>query len=137
MTKEQGTIRNIWMLAREYSGLAGAGGVKDVVKQLAGTLAGWSGRRVSVVLPLYGFIQAQEQGFLPLEDPLQPGVNLEYAVNMPYVDIERQETVGVWYRKLGRVHVYLLAAERFREKADVYTYTPAEEAQESWKKQDA
>ena len=135
MKNEQGTIRNIWMLTREYSGLAGAGGVKDVVKQLAGTLAVWNGRRVSVVMPLYGFIQASEEGFLPLDDPLQPGVNLEYAVNMPYVDIERQETVGVWHRKLGRVHVYLLAAERFGEKADVYTYTLAEEALEPWKKQ--
>ena len=123
------------MLTREYSGLAGAGGVKDVVKQLAGTLAGWNGRRLSVAMPLYGFIPAREEGFLPLEDPLRPGVNLEYAVNMPYVDIERQETVGVWHRKLGRVHVYLLAAERFREKADVYTYTLAEEALEPWKKQ--
>ena len=137
MRKEQGGVRNIWMLTREYSGLAGAGGVKDVVKQLASALAGWNGRKVSVVVPLYGFMQAREQGFLPLEDPLRPGVNLEYAVNMPYVDIERQETVGVWCRRLGRVHVYLLEAARFREKADVYTYTLAEEALEPWKKQGA
>jgi starch synthase len=133
----KGAIKNIWMLTREFSGLAGAGGVKDVVKQLAGTLAGWSGRKVCVVLPLYGFIQPRDHGFLPLEDPSQTGVNLEYAVNMNYPDIERQETVGVWYRKLGRVHVYLLAAERFREKADVYTYTSAEEGRTPWKKQGA
>jgi starch synthase len=137
MTKEKGAIKNIWMLTREYSGLAGAGGVKDVVKQLAGALAGWSGRSVHVVIPLYGFIQPREQGFLPLEDPLQPGVNLEFTINMNYPDIERQETIGVWHRKLGRVNVYLLEAARFREKADVYTYTSAEEGRTPWKKQGA
>jgi starch synthase len=137
MSKTQRAVRNIWMLTREYSGLAGAGGVKDMVKQLAATLAGWSGRTVNVVMPLYGFIQPQEQDFLPLEDPLQPGVNLEYAVNMNYTTIERQETVGVWHRKSGRVNVYLLEAERFREKADVYTYTQAEETRSPWKKQGA
>ncbi len=28
-------INNVWMLTREYDGLAGAGGVKDVARQLA------------------------------------------------------------------------------------------------------
>jgi starch synthase len=133
----QGAIKNIWMLTREYDGLAGAGGVKDVVKQLAGTLARWSGRSVSAVLPLYGFIQHQELGFRPLDDPLRPGEVLEYDVSMNYSDTERQEKIRVWHKKISRVNVYLLESERFREKADVYTYTALEEEQEPWKKQGA
>jgi starch synthase len=135
MIGEQGDIKNIWMLAREYNGLAGAGGVKDVVKQLAGTLARWSGRSVSAVLPLYGFIHPSEQGFLPFEDPLQPANILEYAVNMHYANTERQEIIRVWHKRIDKVNVYLLESERFREKVDVYTYTALEEEREPWKKQ--
>jgi starch synthase len=135
MTKKQGAVTNIWMLTREYGDLAGAGGVKDMVKQLAAILARWNGRSVSVVMPLYGFIQAREQGFLPLEDPMQPGTPLQYAVNMNYEDVERQESISVWWKTINRVRVFLLEADRFREKADVYTYTSAEEAQARWKKQ--
>jgi starch synthase len=128
-------MKNIWMLTREYSGLAGAGGVKDMVKQLATTLARWTGRSVSVVMPLYGFIAPLEHGFFPLADPLHSGGIVEYDVHMNYVESDRQETVRVWYNKISRVHVYLLEADRFLEKADVYTYTAAEEKREPWKKQ--
>ena len=133
--KDKRPIKNIWMLTREYAGLAGAGGVKDVVKQLGCTLARWNGRSVSVVMPRYGLIQAVEQGFTLLDDPLDPGVKLEFSVNMNYADVQRQETVGVWFKKINRINVYLLEAKRFREKADVYTYTLAEEGPEPWKKQ--
>jgi len=135
MNRESGAIKNIWMLTREYSGLAGAGGVKDMVKQLAAALARWNRRSVTVVLPMYGFIQAEEFGFIPLKDPIRPQQVLEYDVNMNYTDVDREETVRVWLKKMGRVTVYLLGSERFREKADVYTYTSAEEAAEPWKKQ--
>ena len=54
-------INNVWMLTREYDGLAGAGGVKDVARQLAEALAR-SGRKVSVVLPLYGFMDPKQLG---------------------------------------------------------------------------
>lgn len=137
MSHESGAIKNIWMLTREYDGLAGAGGVKDMVKQLATSLARWSGRSVSVVLPYYGFIQAEELGFSPLTDPVRPQEFLEFAVNMNYADVDREETIRVWKKRLDRVTLYLLESERFQEKADVYTYTPAEEGRESWKKQGA
>ena len=57
MAKKKDTTasRTIWMIAREYDGLAGAGGVKDVVRQLSEALAR-AGHRVSVVWPLYGFM---------------------------------------------------------------------------------
>ena len=36
---KQQPITSVWMFSREYGGLAGAGGVKDVVSQLAASLA--------------------------------------------------------------------------------------------------
>ncbi len=135
MNGDCGTIKNIWMLTREYDGLAGAGGVKDMVKQLAVSLARWNGRAVRVVLPLYGFMAVEELGFAPLADPAGPQELLEYAVTMNYTDVDREETIRVWQKKIDKVTVYLLESERFREKADVYTYTSVEEGREGWKKQ--
>ena len=112
------TIKSVWFVSREYEGLAGAGGVKDVSRQLAAALA-HSGRKVSVVLPLYGFMDAVAAGFT-----LSP-ISLE--VNMPYVGEERREPVRVWTRKKGAVDLYLLEAQRFREKRSVYTYTAEDE----------
>lgn len=121
------------MFSREYSGLAGAGGVKDVVSQLAAALARWNNRRVSVVLPCYGFMDPVELGFQRLADPLNPERLLEFDVTMDYTDLERRERVGVWYQCRDRVHIYALEAERFLEKKGVYTYTREEFQRESWK----
>ena len=41
----------VWMVSREYEGIAGAGGVKDVCRQLAETLVSYGKCAVSVVLP--------------------------------------------------------------------------------------
>lgn len=134
------TLQNIWMLSREYDGLAGAGGVKDVVRQLAEALVE-SGRRVSVVLPLYGFIDPEAAGFAP--------ANLHFEVGMNYTGMERRELVRVFSRHLappparskkrtwrptttppakgGGLSLYLLDALRYQEKMGVYTYTAAEE----------
>lgn len=130
---KQQPITSVWMFSREYSGLAGAGGVKDVVSQLAAALARWNNRRVSVVLPCYGFMEPAELGFQRLADPLDPERLLEFDVTMDYTDLERRERVGVWYQWLDRVHIYLLEAERFLEKKGVYTYTREEFQRESWK----
>ncbi len=128
-------IRNIWMLSREYGGLAGAGGVKDVAKQLSCALARWTGRRVSVVMPLYGFIEPEADGFLPLMDPIHPEKQVTYDIDMNYTGEERRERVRVWQARIERVRVYLLATDRFLEKGDVYTYTREEESGDPWKKQ--
>ncbi len=121
-------IRTIWMLTREYGQLAGAGGVKDVARQLAVALAGWPGRQVSVVMPRYGFIDPHSLGFLPLADPLFPERELEYEVDLDYAHVERREKVRVWTARIDRVTLYLLEADRFAEKTAVYTYTAADEA---------
>ncbi|WP_431190001.1 glycogen synthase [Desulfurivibrio dismutans] len=139
------------MITREYDGLAGAGGVKDVVRQLAEALA-LAGHRVSVVLPLYGFMNPEALGFAP--------ANLHFEVDMNYVGVERRELVRIFARHLappparskdqslrpatalpdngkvggkgggkgGALSIYLLDAHRYQEKQGVYTYTAAEEA---------
>jgi len=125
---EREAIHTIWMLAREYGNLAGAGGVRDVAQQLAKSLAGGSGRSVSVVMPRYGFMDPASLGFLPLADPRFPERSLQYEVDLNYAHVERRETMRVWTARIDRVTLYLLEADRFADKAAVYAYTAADEA---------
>lgn len=120
-------IKNIWMISREYGNLAGAGGVKDVAQQLAEALARWSGRKVRVVLPMYGSIDPGKHGFALLADPGRPGQALEFLVDLNYDMQERRESCRVWSKRQGRVELYLIAADRFQEKYGVYTYTDQDE----------
>ena len=138
---QENALQNIWMLSREYEGLAGAGGVKDVVRQLAEALVR-SGRKVSVALPLYGFMDPKAADFAP--------TGLHFEVEMNYLGVERRELVRVLGRhqvpappksknrewravaqppgRGGCLSIYLLDAQRYQEKQGVYTYTAAEEA---------
>lgn len=134
MTKPQKAIREIWMVSREYGNIAGAGGVKDVVAGLSGTLARWTGRSVHVVLPCYGFMQPGKLGFVSLADPLQPDEQLAFETDLNYPKKERRERVAVWHARIEKVNIYLLDAERFQEKLDVYTYSAAEERMQPWQK---
>jgi len=127
MTQKTEPVRTIWMLTREYGNLAGAGGVKDMTLQLARGLAGWSGRSVSVVMPRYGFMDPVALGFAPLADPAFPERALAYEVDLDYAHVERREMVRVWVARIERVTIYLLEADRFAEKTEVYTYTTADE----------
>lgn len=127
-------ISNVWMISREYNDLAGAGGVKDVVAQLADALVGTGNCRVSIVLPRYGFINRKEHGFAPLcrsGGALEP---LRFPVDMNYGLKERRESCAVWWKTRQNLTLYLIEAERFAEKYDVYTYTDREAAEEDWKK---
>ncbi|TKB24904.1 glycogen synthase [Desulfopila sp. IMCC35006] len=132
MAKQEQQIKHIWMLSREYGNLAGAGGVKDVACQLAESLARWTGRSVNVVLPSYGFLDPPALGFQPVTDPLCPDrlFRLQIAMHLP--DAYVLEEVGYYYQKINRVHVYLVDAERFRQKSAVYTYTEDDEKVASW-----
>lgn len=131
----KGPLRNIWMLSREYGNIAGAGGVKDVVQQLAESLARWNGRKVSVVLPFYGFIDSVSLGATPHGEPLVEGSELCLTLDMNYDGLYRQEMVRVWSVVKKGVTIYLLDATRFRDKSDVYTYTASDEMHISWQKQ--
>jgi starch synthase len=114
------------MVSREYGDLAGAGGVKDVVLQLAETLAARPETRVSVILPAYGFMDTVAAGFEELADPADPTVQLTFDVEMNYQDDERAETCSFLTATLGGVQIYLVQADRFTDKQSVYTYTDAD-----------
>ena len=58
MAKKSNQIKNVWMVTREYDGLAGAGGVKDVSRQLAHALAR-AGIKITVIMPLYGMMDKE------------------------------------------------------------------------------
>ncbi len=118
--RQKNSIKNIWMVTREYDGIAGAGGVKDVSKQLADALAN-KAKKISVILPLYGFMNPEEHGFKPLD--------ITFDVDMDYVGLERQEHVQLWERHKNKVRIYLVDSQRFREKRSIYTYTAEEEAE--------
>ncbi len=108
--------KNIWVVSREYGSLTNGGEVSRLVRQLTAALAR-SGREVSVVLPLYGFMEPEDAGFSRLD--------LSFAVDMSYIRQERREPVKIWHKKKA-VDIYLIDSPRFREKKGLYTYTAAE-----------
>lgn len=112
-------INNIWMLTREYDSLAGAGGVKDVSRQLAEALVRLK-KSVTVILPCYGFMDPKKLGFTR-----QP---FAFEVDMNYTAEDRREKVTLWQKTLHGVVVYLVDADRYREKKSIYTYTAEDEA---------
>jgi starch synthase len=131
-TQPRKMMKNIWMLSREYGDIAGAGGVKDVVCQLAEALATWNGRAVQVVLPRYGFIDCTDWGFIALADPACAGRNLRLQIDMHQPDKPIREEISFFHRRINRVDIYLVEAERFRQKSDVYTYSEVDERRVWW-----
>jgi starch synthase len=115
----QKDINNIWMLTREYDSIAGAGGVKDVSRQLAEALVRVK-KSVTVILPCYGFIDPLGLGFVK-----QP---IHFKVDMNYTAEDRREALTLWTKILHGVVIYLVDADRYREKQSIYTYTAADEA---------
>ncbi|MDH3346976.1 MAG: glycogen/starch synthase [Desulfobulbaceae bacterium] len=121
-------VTDIWMVTREYHGLAGAGGVKDVCRQLSEALVKEGGCDTRVVMPCYGFMDPVAFGFVPVIDPSSSKEEpLVFSVNMNYVGEERKEEIRVHIKKLNGVIVYLIDSDRFREKHGVYTYTLEEQ----------
>jgi starch synthase len=137
---QQFPIQSAWIVTREYDGLAGAGGVKDVSRQLAETLCSQEKTAVCVIMPRYGFMDAAALGFEMASIGGVPGRIGEkkfenvFSVDMDYADQERRETVAIWQRVLNKVTVYLVEAERFSEKQGVYTYTEVDEQQQAWQR---
>lgn len=126
------------MVSREYEGFAGAGGVKDVTRQLAESLVAFGQVSVSVVMPRYGFIAQDRADWELLPVSTVKGVigdqsyDHVFSVDMDYTHEERREIVAVWRCLLNGVTIYLLEAERFCEKQGVYTYTVVEEQRQAW-----
>ncbi|NPA94175.1 MAG: glycogen synthase [Thermodesulfobacteria bacterium] len=118
-------IEKVAVLAREYAGIAGAGGVKDVTKGLCKALVK-KGIDTHVILPRYGFLDAEGLGFERL--------GISFSVDMNYASEERTEQVGFWQGDVDGVRCYLVEADRFSEKRGIYTYTLEEERQDPSKR---
>lgn len=131
---KQSPVKNVWMIAREYGDLAGAGGVKDVVRQLADALAIDGNLSVTIVIPMYGFLKPDEYKLNQLADPLNTAFPLQFDVAMNYGLNERWETCRVWKGNLNKVNLYLIESERFTEKSSVYTYTEKDIGTDDWQK---
>lgn len=128
-------IRKIWMVSREYGDIAGAGGVKDMVRQLAEQLASWTGCSVNVVIPLYGFLDIDSLPCSLLMDPACPEQPLKLDIDMSEPSGQVVEQARIYHGRLNRVNLYLVDSPRFQQKLGVYTYTAAEERDTWWQKQ--
>ncbi|HVP19975.1 MAG TPA: glycogen/starch synthase [Spirochaetia bacterium] len=117
----------VWHVAREYAGVAEAGGVKDVVRGLAEALA----RRsvpTTVVLPFYGFLKREIAG----RDPVA-----SFTLSLPDQDKGNQlfeEPVQVFPAELEGVRLFLVQSPRYAALRDVYTYTAEDEAENHHRK---
>lgn len=140
MTMKEHDIRSVWLVTREYDQLAGAGGVKDVCRQLAEVLASRGNCAVRVVLPRYGFMNASQLGFSLIGPGDRHGriagrrYEQVFEVDMNYAAEERRESVAVWTATINRVTVFLIEADRFATKRGVYTYTEEDEQEVAWQR---
>ena len=137
---ESRDIRLVWMVSREYDKLAGAGGVKDVCRQLAETMAARGDCLVRVILPRYGFMDAARLGFSRVRVGQGSGriggrrYEHIFAVDMNYPAEERRESVAVWQAIVNGVTIFLVEADRFATKRGVYTYTEEDEREVAWQR---
>jgi len=115
---EKHKIRHICMITREFGGIAGAGGVKDVVPELSEAFL-HLGLNIDVILPCYGFIDPVEKGFSPFQG--------EFEVDMNYKDRERREKITFYEKNENSINIILVSSKRFTEKNGVYTYTTIDE----------
>jgi starch synthase len=124
--KGEGLARGVWHVAREFAGLAEAGGLKDAVAGLAAAQAR-AGIRVAALLPRYGFISPLEAERLPVRFSLRLPSGNEASPPAP-------ELVEVYRLRRDGVEVFLLDSARTRAKRDVYTYTAADERENPYQK---
>ena len=133
-------VQSVWMVTREYDRLAGAGGVKDVCRQLAEILAVDSNCLVRVIIPRYGFMDAARLGFSLATIGQASGriggrhYDHIFEVDMNYAAEERREKVAIWQSVLNNVTVFLVEADRFAAKRGVYTYTEEDELEFAWQR---
>ena len=119
-------VRSIWHVTREYTGIAEAGGVKDVASGLARSLAR-AGIAPTVVVPLYGLVPRS----FPVPEPC-----VTFSLVMPDQDagVMREEPVSLRPLLLEGVRILLVDSPRFADKRGIYTYIAADEAENPHKK---
>lgn len=100
----------LWLVTREYAGIAEAGGVKNVACSLAEGLIR-QGLKVTVFIPRYDCVQ---QGGSPI-----------LRVSVPVMG--KDHTVEFFRFLMNGVEIVLVSADIFRDKQAVYVYTESEE----------
>lgn len=106
----------VWVVSREYAGLAEAGGVKNVACSLSENLVRL-GQKVMLFIPFYGCTDLSR-------------VKYYNAGMLPPVQVEvagRQETVSFASGILDGVEIVFVCHHAFAEKLAVYTYTERDE----------
>ena len=107
---------NIWLVSREYAGIAEAGGVKNVSCSLSETLV-HLGNKVTLFIPVYGCTDLSHLDFFR-----------EYAY--PEANISccgKTYTVGYAQGRMNGVNIVFVCHPLFAEKKAVYVYTREEE----------
>ena len=107
----------IWQVAREYAGLAEAGGVKNVVCSLSEGLS-QLGNKVTLFIPQYGC--SDFSNVLDFEQIPNSSFDIE-------VDAKKY-SVSFAKGKINDVEIVFLVTDCFLKKNGVYTYTKEEEA---------
>ncbi len=108
---------NIWTVAREYAGIAEAGGVKNVTCSLSESLVR-AGEKVTLFIPLYGCtdLSTVEDFCCCWHKPVKIRV------------CGREMTVTFSHGRRNGVEIVFIGNRAFSEKKAVYTYTEEEEA---------
>ena len=105
----------VWMITREYAGVAEAGGVKNVSCSLSESLAKLS-HEVTVFIPAYGCTDFScVHGLEPV------GGQISFRVG------SRDESVSFLRGELSGVVLIFVCHSSFHEKQGVYTYTAQEQ----------
>ncbi len=107
---------NIWMVSREYAGIAEAGGVKNVVCSLSEALVR-TGNSVTCFLPFYGCVNSQVLS-----------VFKQYEYETTVFSAGANYSVSYSSGFLNGVRIVLVGAECFYEKQNVYTYNAEDKA---------
>lgn len=100
----------IWMISREYDGIAEAGGVKNVVCSLSEQLSE-SGNDITLFIPEYGCTS-----FSKISDYENLDGNYEISCN------SQNYQVSYARAKCKKVKVVFVKSEIYKEKHNVYTY---------------
>lgn len=105
------TVSSVWLVTREYAGIAEAGGVKNVATSLAESLVR-AGMEVTVFIPKYGFVRQDAE---PLFYSDVTVGNARYPVEFSACS-------------LHGVRIVFVACDLYSDKKAVYTYTDEDAA---------
>ena len=117
-SSQKGTsITNVWTVSREFRGLASAGGVGVVTRQLQMAMTR-RGIRATTVLPLYRNIASTRHNVTD--------TGIQFTVPMDHSARKRESRIRVWTTLVQGITVYLIEAECYASKQGLYSYTHEE-----------